>query len=111
MATTYKYSSIQGTAGTTTYATLYNTGAATTAVLSTIVVANTAASSATYRIALMGTAGTPAATDGILAWDAIVQGNDSIFLTVGVAVGNSKFLRVSSSANTVTFTAFVSEIS
>lgn len=111
MATTYKYSSVQGTGSSTTYATLYNTAASTTAVLSTIAIANRAASPATYRVAVMGSAGTPAASDGILAWDATVQANDTVFLTIGAALGNSKYVRVSSSTTTVTFTTFASEIS
>ena len=61
MATTYKNAQLQGTASVSTYGTLYNTGASTTAVISSLLVANTAASSATYRIAVMATAGTPAA--------------------------------------------------
>lgn len=110
MATTYKHQSVQGTAGVTTYATLYNTGAATQAVVSTLLVTNTSASSATYRVAIMGSAGTPAASDW-LVYDSVVAGNDTIALTIGIAMGNNEYIRVSSSANTVTFSAFVSEIS
>lgn len=111
MPTTYRYASVQGTSSTGTYATLYNTSASTTAVVSTIVVANTASTAATVRIAVMGSAGTPGASDGIILWDTSIAANDSVFLTVGAALGNSRFLRVSSSATSVTFTAFVSEIS
>ena len=110
MAETYKNAQVQGTASTSTYTTLYNTSASTTAVISTILVTNTTASAATYRIAVMGTEGTPAAANW-LVYDASVAGNDSIALTLGVTLGNTQYLRVSSSANTVTFNAFVSEIS
>lgn len=110
MAEAYKYSAVQGTSAVTSYATLYNTSASATAVVSSIVVANTASAAATYRIAVMGSAGTPAATDGIIAWDATVPARDTVFLTIGAALGNNNFIRVSSSATTVTFTAFVSEI-
>lgn len=112
MPTTYKNAQIQGTASTGTYATLYSTGASTTAVVSTIIICNTTSSTATYRIAIMGSAGTPAQAtpDTIIAWDATVAGNDSILLTIGATLGNSRFIRVSSSANTVQFSAFVSEI-
>ena len=113
MANTYKTQSIQGTASTGTYATLYNTGASTTAICSTILVTNTAATAATYRIGYTsGSAGTPAIANGEwFVYDATVQPNDSVALTLGVSLGNSKYLRVSSSANTVCFNAFVSEIS
>ena len=73
-------------------------------------ITNLGGSSATYRIAIMSTAGTPAAANWVI-YDAVVAGNDSVFLTVGIALANSQFIRVSSSANTVTFQAFVSEIS
>jgi hypothetical protein len=110
MATTYKNQQVQGTAGTGTYATLYNTGASTTAVISSIVVTNTASTAALYRVGIMGSAGTPAAANW-LVYDATVQANDTVALTLGVTLGNTQYIRVSSSANTVTFNAFVSEIS
>ena len=110
MATNYKYSQTQGTASTGTYATLYTTPAVTQAVISTIVICNTSASTATYRIGLDTTAGTPGASEW-LVFDSVVAGNDSVCLTIGVCLDAEKFVRVSSSANTVTFSAFVSEIS
>lgn len=110
MATVYKDVQVQGTASTGTYTTLYNTDASTTAVISTILVCNTASTSATYRIGLDATAGTPGASEW-LVYDSSVAGNDTVALTLGVCLGNTKYLRVSSSENTVTFSAFVSEIS
>lgn len=110
MATNYKYVNVQGTAGVTTYATLYSTGASTQAVVSTISVANTAATGATFRVALMSSAGTPTAANAVLAWDTAIGANDTYFITAGIAMQANQFIRVSSSANTVTFSAFVSEI-
>lgn len=110
MPTQYESAQVQGTSSTGTYATLYNTSASSTAVLSTIAICNTADSSATYRIALMGSAGTPAAANWIV-YDSVVAGKDTIGLTFGIAIGNTGFIRVSSSADTVTFSASVSEIS
>lgn len=110
MATTYKKAGVQGTSGLTTYATLYNTTASTTAVVSTIAICNTTSNSATYRIGFDTTAGTPSASEW-LVYDAVVTGNDTIFITAGVTLGNSEYIRISSSANTVSFQAFVSEIS
>ncbi len=110
MATAYKYSSVQGTSAVTTYATLYDTSVSgVSAVVSTIAVANTTTTGATFRVAIMSSAGTPAATDGIVAWDATVAPNDTVFFTVGATLQNGKYIRVSSSATTVTFTAFISE--
>lgn len=110
MATAYKPSQVQGTASTGTYATLYNTPASTEAIISTIVICNTAATAATYRIGLDTTAGTPGASEW-LVYDADVAANDTVALTLGVCLDAGKYIRVSSSANTVTFSAFVSEIS
>lgn len=108
MATTYKLPQVQGTASTGTYATLYNTGAGTTAIVSNILVANEAASAVTVRIGIDTTAGTPGAGEWIL-YDVIVAANDT--LSFGpLSLGNTQYLRVSSSANTCTFSAAVAEI-
>lgn len=110
MAETYKNAQVQGTASVSTYATLYNTSASTSAVISSILVTNTAASSATYRIAIMNSAGTPSASNWVV-YDASVAANDTVCLTLGITLSNSQYIRVSSSANTVTFSAYISEIS
>lgn len=109
MATAYKYSQVQGTAGVSTYATLYTTPASTQAVISSIVICNTASSSATYRIGMDATEGTPGASEW-LVYGATIAANDTVVLTLGVTMAASKYLRVSSSADTVTFSAFLSEI-
>lgn len=110
MATTYKNAQVQGTSGLTTYATLYNTGASTTAVISTILVTNTTNAPVQYRIAIMGSAGTPA-NPNFIVYDDTVAANDVVAFTVGITLGNTQFIRVSSSANTIGFNAFISEIS
>ena len=110
MATTYKNGQVQGTASTGTYSTLYNTGGATTAVVSSIVVTNTASTAALYRIGIMATAGTPAAANWVV-YDSTRQANDTVCLTLGITLSNTQYIRVSSSANTVTFSAYISEIS
>ena len=110
MATAYKYSQIQGTASTGTYATLYTTPAATQAVISSLVITNQSSSAITVRIGLSATANTPSASE-FLVYDAAIAGNDTIALTLGVTMPASKFIRVSSSATTCNFTAFLSEIS
>lgn len=110
MATAYKYSQVQGTASTGTYATLYQTPAATEAVISSLVITNQASSDVTVRIGLDTTAGTPGASEW-LVYDAVVAGNDTVALTLGITLPASNFIRVSSSANTCNFSAFLSEIS
>jgi hypothetical protein len=110
MATAYKYAQVQGTASTGTYATLYTTPAATEAVISSIVITNQSSSAITVRIGMDATAGTPSASE-FLVYDAAVAGNDTVALTLGVTMDAEKFIRVSSSADTCNFTAFLSEIS
>jgi len=110
MATAYKYAQVQGTASTGTYATLYTTPASTEAVISSLVITNQASSDVTVRIGLDATAGTPG-SDEWLVYDAVIAGNDTIALTLGVTLDAAKFIRVSSSANTCNFSAFLSEIS
>jgi hypothetical protein len=109
MPTAYKYAQVQGTASTGTYATLYETPAATQAVISSIVITNQSSSSVTVRIGMDTTAGTPGASEW-LVYDAVVAGNDTIALTLGVTMPAANFIRVSSSANTCNFSAFLSEI-
>jgi hypothetical protein len=110
MATTYKRSGVQGTASVDTYTTLYTVPASTTAVISTIAICNTSASAATYRIGFDDTEGTPGASEW-LVYDSSVTGYDTIFLSVGAAIQTGQVVRISSSADTVSFQAFVSEIS
>ena len=109
MATAYKYAQVQGTASTGTFATLYTTPAATSAVISSLVICNQSTSAITVRVGLDATEGTPGA-DEFLVYDASVAGNDTVVLTLGITMDASKYLRVSSSANTMSFSAFLSEI-
>jgi hypothetical protein len=109
MATTYKSSQVLGTAGTTTYATLYNVPSATSAVISSIVICNRSTATKAFRIGLDTTAGTPA-TSEFLVYDATIDGNDTVSLTLGIALAAGMYIRVSSTDDNLTFTAFVSEI-
>ncbi len=111
MAKLYKHSSVQGTSSLGTYTTLYNTSASTSAVLSTISICNGASSNATYRIGIVGSATSPSLTNGdFIAYDSVVAGNDTTFISVGIAISNNEFIRVSSSTASVNFNAFISEI-
>ncbi len=109
MATAYKYAQVQGTASTGTFATLYTTPGSTEAVISSLVICNQSSSAITVRIGLDTAEGTPGASE-FLVYDASVAGNDTVALTLGITMDASKYLRVSSSANTISFSAFLSEI-
>jgi hypothetical protein len=110
MAVAYKYSQVQGTVDTSTYATLYETPAATEAVISSLVITNQSSSAITVRIGMDTSASTPGASE-FLVYDAAVAGNDTVALTLGVTMPAANFIRVSSSASVCNFTAFLSEIS
>jgi hypothetical protein len=110
MTTAYKYSQVQGTASTGTFATLYETPAATEAVISSLVITNQSSSALTVRVGMDTAAGTPGASE-FLVYDAAVAGNDTVALTLGITMPASNFIRVASSASTCNFTAFLSEIS
>lgn len=104
----YKEASVQGTSSVTTYATLYSTASDKQAVISSLIICNTSSSNATYRIAVMSTAGTPSAADWRV-YDSTIAGNDTVALTLGLAMQGNRFIRVSSSTNAVTFAAEIAE--
>lgn len=110
MATSYKNTSVLGTAGLTTYATLYNTTATTTAVLSTIAVCNRGVADKQFRIAICSTQNTPS-NDEFIAYDTTVAGEDTTFITIGATMSTSQYLTISSTDTNLSFTAFVAEIS
>lgn len=97
-----------GTIGTADL--LYTCPTATQAIISTITVCNTAATAATYRIAVH-TATTFPTTAGYLVFGASIPANDTVTLTLGVTMdATNNRLLVSASANTVAFSAFGVEI-
>lgn len=113
MALGYTYSQIIGTSSTGTYNNLYNTvgSPAKTAVISTIVVCNTSALPVTYRIGLSESSTNAPGTSEFLVFDQVIQANFTVALTLGIAMPSGRYLKVSSSAPTLAFSAFVSEIS
>jgi hypothetical protein len=108
MAIVYKDIAVQGTASVGTYATLYSASA--TSIIGTLGICNTASTDATYRVGVMGSAGTPSGAEWRL-YDAAAPANDTVALTIGMVVESGDFVRVSSSASTVVFFGSVSEIS
>ena len=109
MATSYLLSQAQGTASVGSFTTVYSTSASTTAIVSNFLVANQASAVVTVRLGVDDTAGTPSGAEWLL-YDVSVGGNDT--LSVGpLSLGNTRFLRASSSASTCTFSAAVAEIS
>jgi hypothetical protein len=79
-------------------------------VVSTITVANQAATAATYRIAVR-IAGASIATAQYIAYDVSLPANASDTLTLGLTLGATDVISVYSSTATMSFNAFGSEIS
>lgn len=108
MATNYKVLG-QNAPSATTATTLYTVPSATQAVVSTIVIANRAATSATFRIAVR-VAGATLANNQYIAYDVTVGASDSTALTLGITLGATDVITVYASTANLTFTAFGSEI-
>jgi hypothetical protein len=83
---------------------------ATQCVVSTIVVCNRAATSATYRIAIRP-AGATLANEHYIAYDSTVTANDSTMITIGITLGATDVITVYASSANLSFSAFGSEIS
>ena len=109
MPTTYKVLG-QVAPSATTATTLDTIPSATQAVVSTIVVCNRAATSATYRIAIRP-AGATLANEHYIAYDSTVAANDSTMLTIGITLGATDVITVYASTANLSFSAFGSEIS
>ena len=109
MATTYKVLG-QSNPAATTATTLYTVPASRSTVVSTITVANQAATSATYRIAIRP-AGDTLAAKHYLAYDSAVTANNSTMITIGVTLATTDVITVYASTATMSFSVFGTEIS
>ena len=109
MATTYKVLG-QSSPSATTATTLYTVPAATQTVVSTVTVANRAATAGTYRIAVR-VAGATLANSQYIAYDVSLPANASDTLTLGLTLGATDVVTVYASSADFTFGAFGSEIS
>lgn len=108
MATTYKVLG-QSAPGATTETDVYTVPAATTAVLSTVVVANRSASAVTYRIAVRPD-GVTLANQHYIAYDVNVGASDSTTITLGITMDAGDVLTVYASTGDLSFNVFGSEI-
>jgi len=108
MATTYKVLG-QVAPSATTATTAYTVPSATQTVISSIVIANRAATSATFRIAVRPNAAT-LANEHYLAYDVTVGASDSTVLTLGITIDASDVVTVYASTANLSFNLFGSEI-
>nr|DAL22184.1 MAG TPA_asm: structural protein [Caudoviricetes sp.] len=108
MATTYKVLA-QSAPSATTATDIYTVPSATQTVISSIVVANRAATSATYRIAVRPN-GASLANQHYVAYDVTVGASDSTTITLGITVDAADVLTVYASTANLSFNVFGSEI-
>ena len=108
MAITYKVLG-QSNPAANTNTTLYTVPAATSAVYSTLVICNQAASAATFRVAIRP-AGATIATQHYTSYDTNLNANDSITITIGITLATTDVVTVRANTTTVSFNLFGSEI-
>lgn len=108
MATTYKVLG-QSNPAATTATTLYTVPSATSAVISSIVIANLGGASATFRIAVRP-AGATLANQHYLVYDATISATDTITVTAGFTLATTDVITVYASTATMSFSVFGSEI-
>jgi len=108
MPTTYKVLA-QSAPSATTNTDIYTVPANTQTVISTIVVANRAASAATYRIAIRLN-GATLANQHYIAYDVTVGASDSTTITIGITLDPAEVITVYASNANLSFNVFGAEI-
>jgi glucose-6-phosphate dehydrogenase assembly protein OpcA len=108
MAVNYKVLG-QSAPGATTDTTLYTVPSSTEAVISTLIVANRAATAATFRIAIRPN-GATLANEHYIAYDVEVGAADSTTLTLGLTLDAADVITVRASTADLTFSVYGSEI-
>jgi glucose-6-phosphate dehydrogenase assembly protein OpcA len=99
----------QSAPGATTDTNLYTVPADTSAVISTIVVANRATTAAAYRIAVRP-AGATLANQHYIAFDVTVGALDSTTITLGITLAATDIITVRATSADLSFSIFGSEI-
>jgi hypothetical protein len=99
----------QSNPSATTLTTLYTVPSATQAIGSTLAVCNLAATAATYRVAVRP-AGASIANSQYLVYDSTVGANDTVVLTLGLALAATDVVSVYASTANVAFSLYGVEI-
>jgi hypothetical protein len=101
----------QSAPSTTSNADLYTVPASTSAIVSTLAIANTTTSDATARVFVRVAAAAAAASNAIV-YDVNVPANGFITLTLGITLATTDVITVrTGTANALTFQAFGSQVS
>jgi hypothetical protein len=109
MATSYKVLG-QSAPAATTDTNVYTVPAATEAVISTIVIANRAATAGSFRLAVRPN-GATIANQHYIAYDVPIAANDSTTLTLGITVDATDVITAYCSSANMSVNVFGSEIS
>lgn len=109
MSTTYKVLG-QSAPAATTDTDVYTVPSATETVASTVFVCNRGSSATTYRISVRP-AGAASANQHFIAFDASINANDAIAITVGMTLAATDVVTVFAGNGDLSFNLFGSEIS
>jgi hypothetical protein len=99
------------TLGATTEGTLYTVPTSTSTVVSSLVICNQAASSATFRIAVRPSADGSTTAKHWIVYGTTVAASDSTVITMGLTLAAGDKIQVYGSSATLSFSAYGSEIS
>lgn len=99
----------QSNPSATTATTLYTVPSATQAIVSTLTIANLAATATTFRVAVRP-AGATLANQHYVAYDVPLVGADTITLTLGIALAATDVVTVYAGSANVAFSLFGVEI-
>jgi hypothetical protein len=99
----------QSAPAATTAANVYTVPSATEAVVSTIVIANRAATAGSFRLSVRPNGATQA-DQHYLAYDVPIAANDSTTLTLGITVDATDVITVYASSADMSFNVFGTEI-
>jgi len=100
----------QSAPSATTNTDVYTSPASTQTVISTLTVANRAATAATFRLAVRP-GGTAIANQHYIAFDSPVAANDATNLTLGITLAATDVVTVYASSANLSFNLFGSQIS
>jgi hypothetical protein len=87
---------------------LYTVPAATSTVVSSLIICNTGVASTTFRVAVRQ-AGASATTKQYLYYDALIAGNDTVVATLGLSLAATDVISVSNVAGTCSFSVYGQE--
>lgn len=94
---------------TTSLTALYAVPAATQAFCSTLSICNQGPTTSAVRVAVQPQAG-GVSTASYILYDQVIYPNDSLFLTIGLALGQLDVVSVKANTSSISFNLFGSEI-